>query len=228
MELQTLSATSRDASGKGAARRTRGAGAVPAVLYGQGKEAVCLKLDAKVFQHLIHSHRGSHAVVQLDVTDNPEWSSPALVKSLQYHPLRGDIVHADFLRIRLDERIETSVPVTLQGQAKGIIEGGVVDHQLREVEVECMALEVPEELFVDVTGLSIGDSLHVRDLQVPPNVAFLTDPDRVVVSVFLPRVVKAATEGEEAAVPVEGAEAAESAEPEVVGRRKEKEKEEEE
>jgi large subunit ribosomal protein L25 len=126
------------------------------------------------------------------------------------------------MRIRLDERIETVVPIRLVGQAPGVIEGGVIDHQLREIEVECLALEVPEEIVVDVSGLALGDAIHVRELNIPENVTVLSDADRPVVAVHVPRAVKEA-EAVEGAAEGEGA-----AEPEVISKEKaEKEKEKE-
>lgn len=223
MELQTLGATVRENAGKGAASRVRADGAVPAVLYGGDKIPVNIQLNSREFEYLLHHHRGSQAVVQLNIGDKPDLSGPALLKAVQHHPVKGQAIHADFLRIRLDERITTTVPITIKGQARGLMDGGVLDHQLREVEVECLALEVPEELAIDVTPLGIGDSFHVSDLAAPAGVDILTDPERPIAAVFLPRVAKTAEE--------EAAEAAaattEPATPEVIGRKKEKEEEEE-
>ena len=100
-------------------------------------------------------------------------------------------MHADFLRIRLDERIQTTVSVVLTGQAEGVTLGGVLDHQLREVEVECLALDVPEEFALDITSLQVGDSLHVSDITAVENVTILTDPARAVAAILAPRVVEA-------------------------------------
>ena len=199
MELHTLNAKMRQPNGKGPARRIRRTGDVPVVLYGGDKDTVALVLNRKEFEKILHGKGGEHAVVQLVVEDKQEWSSPALVKDVQHHPVRGEIIHADFLRIRLDERITTFVPIVLRGQAKGVVEGGVLDHQLRELEVECLALEVPDEIVVDVTELSMGDSVHVSDIQPPPNVTIVTEPDRTVVAVHTPRIVKEAAAAAETA-----------------------------
>lgn len=212
MELQTLMAATRDQRGKGAAGRERKAGRVPGVLYGGGSDAVSIKLDAREFERLVHAG-GEHAIVQLNVEDQPGLSSPAMLKSVHHHPVRGNIVHADFLRIRLDERITTVVPLELVGHAKGVVEGGVIDFQLREVEVECLALEVPEKIVVDTSELGMGDSIHVEQLQAPKNVTIVTDPARSVVAVHAPRVMKTpeeeAAEAEAAAAEAQAAEGAE-------------------
>lgn len=207
MELQTLKAATRAERGKGAAGRDRKAGQIPGVLYGGGGDAVSLKLDAKEFDRLVHSG-GEHAIVQLEVEDAPKLSSPAMLKSVDHHPVRGDILHADFLRIRLDERITTLVSLELVGRCKGVVEGGVLDFQLREVEVECLALEVPEKIEVDTSELGIGDSLHVEQITAPPNVTIVTDPTRSIVAVHAPRVVKSAAEEAEEAEAAAVAEAA--------------------
>ncbi len=216
MELQTLNVATRPASGKEKARKVRKAGAVPAVLYGGGQDPVSLIVNLRTFETLIHRARGGkHAIVQLDVDDNVALNTPALIKAVQYHPLRGAPTHVDFLRIRLDEKIVTLVPVRLVGQAPGLVDGGVLDLQMREIEVECLALNVPDEVVVDVSGLHINDSIHVSALQVPPDVAIMSDPERQVVAVHPPRVVKEVVEA------AAGAEA-EGATPETITDRKDK------
>lgn len=220
MDVTTLKAKMRPTSGKGSARRLRAAGIVPGVLYGGDRGPVRICLDQHDFGLLIHhGHSGRHAILQLEIEDQPELNTPALVKEVQHHPLRDTIIHADLLRIHLDERIQTVVPVELTGQPPGVVEGGILDRQLREIEVECFALDVPEAFVVDVSELHIGESLHVSDLAVPENATILTDPERALVAVLAPRLVveeEAAEEGEEGE---EGE--AEAAEPEVIGEKKE-------
>lgn len=229
MELHKLAVSPRnEGTGKGASHRLRQSGQVPLVLYGGDKDTVSLQVDAKEFSHLVHGRGGEHAIVQLECEDQPDINSPAMLKAVQHHPVRGDVLHADFLRIRLDERIHTVVPIVLTGQAKGVVEGGVLDHQLRDLEVECLALEVPEQISADISGVAIGESIHVSDLQVPANVTVLTEPERAVATVLAPRVVEEAeAEGEEEAIegeegkPAEGEEGKESGE--TSGKKEEKE-----
>lgn len=213
MELQTLKASTRETTGSANARRMRRSGNVPAVLYGGGGEPVDLYLETRAFTRLFHGKRGEHAVLQLDFAENPGLSGPALLKEVQHHPVRGDIIHADFQRISLDERISTSVTLVVTGRAVGVAEGGVLDQLLREVEIECTALDVPDAIEVDVSGLGMGDTLRVSDLTAPPNVTIVTDPERAVVAVHAPKLVaeEAAPEGEEAP------------EPEVIGKKSEEE-----
>lgn len=190
MDLRTLKVSTRDDVGKGALGRIRRSGEVPLVLYGSDKAPITLKVEMRDFVHLVHGRGGEHAIVQLEVENQPELSGLALLKDVQHHPVRGHVIHADFLRIRLDQRITTLVPVVLTGHAKGVVEGGVLDHQLRELEVECFALEVPTGIPADVSELGLGDSLHVAQLVAPNNVRIVTEPDRTVVAVHVPRVVK--------------------------------------
>lgn len=225
MELQTLKAKTRATSGKGEANKLRHAGILPGVLYGGGQPPVSLNLDRHQFDMLVqHSRSGEHAIIKLEIEDNAELNTPALLKAVQHHPVRREVLHADFLRIRLDERITTMVPIRLAGQAPGIAEGGVIDQPLREMEVECLALEVPDEIVVDISGMHMGDSIHVEHVAPLPNVTFVTDPDRPIVAIHAPRAVKEeapAAEGEAA----EG-EAA-PAEPEVITERKDRDKDKE-
>lgn len=199
MELQTITAEMRKTDGKGAAGRTRREGNVPAVLYGGEGDPVSLKLNGRDFAAFMASITGEMAVVQLDVQDNPEVNSPALLKSLQWHPTKHEVTHVDFVRIRLDERIVSTVQLELTGRPKGVVEeGGVLDQLLREVEIECLALDIPEVLEVDVTELALGDTIHVSAIQVPENVTLLTDPEYAVASVAIPRMPEEEeAEGEE-------------------------------
>lgn len=206
MELLNLKAQPRVARGKGGARQTRRAGRVPAVLYGGDGGPLSLSIDGRAFLRVLHGELGEHAVVQLEIEGQPELNSPAIVKQVQHDPVYGHVLHADLFRIRLDQKIKTMVPIHLEGRAKGILEGGVLDHQLREIEVECPPLEVPKYIIVNIETLEIGHSLHVSDIVAPDNVVILTPSDRPVVAIHAPRV-QAATpaEGEAAAAaPVEG------------------------
>lgn len=229
MELQNLKVRRREAVGKGPARRTRASGDVPGVLYGGDGEPVKLSIDIRDFIHLVHGAQGEHAILQLEVEDAPDLSGPAMLKEVQHDPIRGDILHADLLRIDLKQKIHTVVPVRLEGHAIGVVEGGVLDHQCREIEVECLPMDVPEYIGIDIRGLSIGDSFHVADLHIPANVDLLTSTERAVVAVLAPRVIAEPTPAEEEAALAEG-EAAEGEEggekEEGEGGKKEEEKDE--
>lgn len=207
MELQTLDTKVRTSRKKGAARKERAAGRIPGVVYGEGHDAVSISLDGREFIRLLHAAGGEHAVVELKMDNAPDKGGPAMLREIQHHPLRGDVLHVDFQRIRLDRKITTFVPVHLEGKAKGLTEGGVLDYQLREVEVECLPANVPGYLELDISDLEIGDSAHVADLKAPNNATIVTEPDRAVVTMLAPRVTVEEEEAEEEM----------PAEPEVVG-----------
>ncbi len=204
MQLQSLKVATRESGAKGKARQERRDGNVPGVLYGGDGEPVTLTINAREFVKLIQTG-GSHAIVQIEVSNDAKSNSPALLKDVQYHPIRGHVIHADFQRIRLDERITTLVPLHFVGHCKGLVEGGVLDYQIRELEVECLALEVPEKIDVDITELTIGDHLYVSNVKVPDGIDVVTATDRSVVACHAPRAIKEETTVAEAAPGEEGA-----------------------
>ncbi len=202
MELKSLKANTRTTGTKGAAHGVRRAGDIPGVLYGQGGEAISLSVPGRDLDRVLHGGGGAHAILQIEFEDVPGSNSPAIVKAIQRHPLKGSVLHADFMRIRLDESIQTSVKIELTGQPKGALEGGILEHQLRELEIECLALEVPNSIVVDVTGMAVGDVLHVADVVPPAGVVILTDGDQPIASLSLAR---AAVEQADAAAAPEAA-----------------------
>lgn len=209
MELQDLSVMARTPKNKGATRRTRVEGRIPGVIYGGREEPAAVMMDQRSFMQLLQGRYGEHAVLKVSVEGRPELDTTAILKSIQHHPVSGAVQHVDFLRIRLDEVIQTSVPVEAVGQSHGVVEGGVLDHILREIEVECLALDVPEKFVVDISGLGIGDNVTVAQIATLENVKILTDLEASVFAVHAPRVVEEAAAAE---VEEEGA-----AEPELVG-----------
>lgn len=197
MELQTLKVNTRTGTGKGPARQSRMIGVIPAVVYGLDADPVSIAVDRRAFETAIaHSGHGEHAVLKLDFEDQPALSCPVMIKDVQHHPVKSTIVHADFMRINLSAKIQVLVPIALTGRCKGITDGGVPDHQLHEIEVECLATAVPETIELDYSELGVGESLHVRDVKAPEGVAIVTDPDRTVIAIHPPRVAKTAEAGE--------------------------------
>ncbi len=213
MELQSLKVNTRSATGKGAARQARRDGNVPGILYGLSADPVQLTINAREFEILLQGEQGEHAMLQLEFEDKPELNGPAMIKDVQHHPVRDNATHTDLLRIDLTKRIHTVVSVRLEGHARGVVEGGVIDHQTREVEILCLPMEVPDAFVLNIENMDIGDNVHVRDLVIPDNIELLTNGDRALAAVHAPRVVVedvVVVEGEE---PLEG-EAAEGAEAE--------------
>jgi large subunit ribosomal protein L25 len=206
----------RQDTGKGAARAGRRSGRVPGVLYGHGEESVVVSVDALELNRLIQSISIENTIVDLTVKGekNP---LKVLIREVQRHPYRDDLLHIDFFHIAMDEMIHVDVPVLLVGLPIGVKDkGGVIDHQLREIEINCLPANIPEKIEIDISELDIGNSVHVGDLELPA-LEILTDPDRSIVAVLAPTVI---------VEPEEEEEEEELLEPELVGKESEAEEEE--
>ncbi|HJR53654.1 MAG TPA: 50S ribosomal protein L25/general stress protein Ctc [Gemmatimonadota bacterium] len=210
----TITAHSRESRGKGAARQTRREGRIPGVLYGHGEDSVPLSVDANELHRLVHTISIENTIVDLDLGSGEPYK--VLIRELQRHPFRDEFVHIDFFHVAMDEQIQVEVPIVLLGTPTGVKnKGGVLDHQLRELEVFCLPGNIPEKIELEVSHLDIGDSIHVSDIELP-DVEILTELDRSVVAVLAPTVIEVEEAAEEA-----------PAEPEVIGRGREAEEEEE-
>jgi large subunit ribosomal protein L25 len=209
-----LTAERREDHGKGVARKLRAAGRVPAVLYGHGQETQALSVDAHDMFKVLHTSAGANVLVDLKVDKDEHLVLP---REIQRNHIKGTIVHVDFLVVSRTETIQVNVEIVDVGEAPGVKQGGVVDHHLREVLVECFPQDVPEHLEADVSGLDLNDVLHVSDLVAPQGVAILTNPEETVLAVIVPAVLKTEADltiaGEEPAVDEEP-EAAEGEAPE--------------
>ncbi|HOA72709.1 MAG TPA: 50S ribosomal protein L25 [Phycisphaerae bacterium] len=205
MEIAKLRADNRQAAGSRAARRLRKAGKLPGILYGHQQAPQPVVVDAHDLNLLLE--HGAH-LVELDLDGSTQ---AALIKDVQYAHLGTEPVHVDFVRVARDERVTVSVPLEFKGTPVGVNEGGVLEHDMVDIEIECLATEIPDSIRVMITDLRLGQSLHVRDLQLPPNVTAVSPPEAIVCSV---RTKKAEVEAPEA-------EGEEAAEPEIITRKKE-------
>jgi large subunit ribosomal protein L25 len=182
MELK-LVAERREGTGKGVARKLRAAGRVPAIVYGRGMEPIPVSVDAKELYHVLH--RGG-ANVLLDLVVDGK-SHLALPREVQRDHIHNRFVHVDFLAVSRTERITVSVPIQVVGESVGVKAGGVLEHHLWEVEVECLPGDVPETIPVDVSALAVGDSLRVGDLVAPEGAEIVSSPDELVLAVVPPQ-----------------------------------------
>jgi len=214
-EMIQLEAQPRQEIGSRASRRLRRQGLVPVVLYGHGEETVSLTVSAPEIDHVL---REGARMVEIKWDGNDE---TALIKEIQYDTFETQVLHMDLARVAMDEAITVSVEIEVRGNAPGVKEGGMVDHVMREVEVECLATDIPEKLQVDVSELDIGDSVRLADGGVPNGVTLLGDMEAAVVVVHPPLK----EEEEEEAEAEEEAEG--PAEPEVITESKREETEEE-
>lgn len=209
-EQLTVAVQRRTATGTRPVRRLRREGLVPGVVYGRGTEPVAITVPARELLKLLHAKAGEHALITLRLDDGKPSEKPALVQAIQHDPVDGRVVHVDFHTIALTERLRVRVPVVLKGEPVGVKQdGGILEHFLREIEVECLPTEIPAHVEFDVSALKIGDTVHVRDLVAPKNAKITSDAEGVIASVQTPKVEKP----EEAAAAV--------TEPEVLREKKE-------
>jgi large subunit ribosomal protein L25 len=212
MATVSFNATARDAVGKGAARTLRSKGEIPAVIYGHGREPQPLSLNARDLDKMLGHIQAESTVIEVTFGST---TSKTLIREIQRHPIRRQILHVDFQALVAGEKVTVNIPIVLQGIPEGVrLGGGVLDQTLREVEIEVDPSNIPDHIEYDVTNLVIGDSVHVSDLKVPEGVEVLDDPETSVAVVAAPRAVIEETAAVEA---VEGAEGV-AAEPEVIGK----------
>ncbi len=214
-QVIALSAEPRSASGKGGARQTRRDHKVPAVIYGHGRPTQPLTVDALALEKALTGVEPASTVIELTLDGK---STKVLIREIQRHAIRPDIIHVDFYEIRGGEKVRLKIPVHLVGTPDGVRNaGGVLDQVMREVEIEVLPEHIPERVELDVTPLAIGHSRHVRDLQIP-NATILSGADLTIATVVPPRA-------EEVAAPTPET-AAEVAEPELIRKPREEEGEE--
>jgi large subunit ribosomal protein L25 len=200
----SVSVQQRTSLGSRANKRLRDSGFIPGVIYGHKEAVVPVTLPKKeVVGHLSH---GAH-LFDLAIDGKSE---KVLVKEVQYDHLGMEVLHVDFARVSLDEKVEVTVPLELKGEPKGEAEGGVLQQIISELEVECVVTEIPDKIVHNVSEMALNDVVHIKDLKLPPGVRVLQDEDLIVAT------VKEIAE-EEAAPAAEG----ETAEPEVIGRKPE-------
>ena len=186
-----LTATIRENTGSKAAAKERQQGRIPAIVYGHKKEPVAISLDAhNLTEGLHHGHR------LMDVKIGRK-TQKVLVKDLQYDYLGRDIIHADLIRIDITETIKITVPIELKGTAKGAQEGGVITEHTDHLGIECLAANIPESIVVTVTDMDVGDTMHARDVELPPGAKLSSSPDILLITCSLVAAAKSAEELEE-------------------------------
>lgn len=203
MEQINLRGYTGRAHGSRESRRIRSEGAVPAIVYGHGLEAVPVAVDRRELYAALHTEAGLNALINLQVNGD-EYLTVA--REVQRHPVRGDIIHLDFIRISLDEAIEAEVPVEFVGIPVGVREGkGIVETPSASVMVSALPTNIPSHVTLDITNLKVGDSLRVSDLPVFEGVTYVSDSEHLLVMVTMPAAVVAEVPAE---APAEGEEAA--------------------
>ena len=223
MEKVYLDCLLREKIGKSGVSSLRKNGFVPAVVYGQGKKTLSIKLNRSQLLKFIHVHHGIESmIISLRITGEDKNKAfkeekSVLIKEIQTHPVHENILHVDFNQISLTKAIEIKIPIEAKGEAQGVKqEGGILTHILWELEIECLPTHIPDKVEVDVTNMKIGDTVHVKDLTIPEGVKLLTDKEAIVFTLMSPMKEEIVEE-----VSAEGA----AAEPEVIKEKKEKKEE---
>ena len=174
----SLQASRRIETGKGVARRLRRAGRIPAIVYGKDMDPIPLSLDEQEAVNLFQSIPVANTVLQLDI--GGEETLRTLVREIQTHPFRPDIIHVDFMRLRQGVAVELSVPITLSGTPEGTRAGGRLDISVHEAHVRCTPARIPESIGADISALDIGESLRLGDIVLPDDVELVSSPDTLV------------------------------------------------
>lgn len=215
MATVDLQAEFRSVVGKEGAKKLRQVKRIPAVVYGGPRGPIPLVVNPLELLAVLEA--GENVLINLSMTggETPQ-TSVVILKDLQRHPVKGSPLHADFQEISMERKIRVEVPLLLSGEPTGVKDkGGILEHALRQLSVECLPLSIPDRIVLDVTALDIGDTLHVRDVTVAEGVRILDDGARVVASVLAPKAEEVA----------EVAEEEKPAEPEVVGKKEKEEAE---
>jgi large subunit ribosomal protein L25 len=181
MELVKVVATARKTQGKSEAKRLRATGQIPAVAYGKGEAAVALAVSPKEIVGVLGRPLGRNSPIELSVEGGEKLT--VLLRDFQYHPLSRDLLHADFLKINLDQPVDVDVPLELTGKAKGVVDGGVLRQVYRKLPLRCLPKDIPVKLEHDMTLIEIDQSVLVSELAIPAGVTVLLPPDQTVAAV---------------------------------------------
>lgn len=218
MEKIILNAEVRSSTGKAAAKSLRRKDVIPAVVYKGGKEAIKLQLAVGALNEILHTKAGENVIVTLKIADgaNKTKDKTVLIKEIQREPIRGLILHVDFSEISLTETLKVNVPLAVRGEPVGVkADGGILEHVMWELQVECLPTAIPEKIDVDVSAMKIGDAIYVKNITAPEGVKLITDPELIALIVKPPKVE----------VPKEEAAAEGAVEPELIRKKKEAEEE---
>lgn len=183
MEQKTLNIELRTKTGKGICRQLRIDGKLPGVVYGKGIESIPVSIDQRELMKTISGEGGRNALITLSGGDSLN-GSVVIVADLLLHALKGTPRHVDLHKVNMDEKVRVEIKIKLKGTAKGVKDGGLLDFVKHEVEIECLPSQIPDHIDLDVSGLTIGHSIHIAELQLPAGLRILDDPKISIVSVL--------------------------------------------
>jgi large subunit ribosomal protein L25 len=226
-EQEILKATARTATGKGVARRLRGKEMLPAVVYGHKTAAIPLAIKLKNLQNLLGSGKSERKIFLLSIEGNGEPAEKTvMIKEIQVDPVNRCFLHVDFFEVAMDEEVTLSLPIRLTGTPAGVLVGGVLQQVKRELSIRCLPSQIPDSLEADVSSLAIGDSVHLKDMQLPPGIKIFDDLNTTIATMLAPTIEKEVAK--EAAPEAEAAGAAKATEEKKSAEEKEKKPEKEE
>lgn len=203
----TLNAENRSDSGKGFARKLRASGRIPAVVYGQGGEALPVSIDAHETDLLLHRISIDNTIVDIEVPGEKDKIS-TLIREVQVHPFKPNILHIDFYRIEVGVELDVDVPLHLEGTPAGVkLEGGILQQIVHDISVRCIPSLIPDSISHDISAMVIGDVLHASELTIPEGVTLMIDDERTICLVDAPRVAAATDDAEDEDGAVEGEDA---------------------
>jgi large subunit ribosomal protein L25 len=198
MDTMQLNSEIRDQTGKGAARRLRSAGKLPAILYGAKTDPIMLAMDSSELKKTLKGRAAENIIFDLTINGGKKsQSKKVMIKEIQRDPVKRDYLHVDLFEISMAKELEVDIPLDLLNTPIGVEQGGILQHIRREVKAACLPQDLVDKIEVDVSGLDIGQSLHVRDISFPPGLRSLEDEDLTVVTVVAPTVTPEVEEEEE-------------------------------
>tara|TARA_B100000927_G_C16469242_1_gene470878 strand:+ start:610 stop:1248 length:639 start_codon:yes stop_codon:yes gene_type:complete len=212
--MSKLIVKKRNNQGTSSSRRMRSDGLLPGIIYGSDKESDIVEMNLNQVEKILKNHSSDSVLIEVDLED--EGSVRVLLKEVQYHPVTSSILHVDLQRVVAGKPIQVDVAIELNGEPEGVKSGGIIDHKIHSLSVECLPKDMIESIPVDITNLEIGDSLTVSDITVTSKIKILTDENSQVISINAPKVIDSGDEETEEADET-------SAEPEVITEKNEEE-----
>lgn len=188
-----LEAWEREEKGTRGVKRLRSSAFIPAVVYGHGKKTQALKVKSGQLSKHLQEHGKENVIIDLQMMRDSKSSASkhVLVKNIQYDPLKGNPIHIDFYEVSLTETINVRVPLAAKGEAIGVKQdGGMLEHHLWELNIACLATDIPKQIEYDITNLKLGDVVHIKDLNIPSNLKVLHTPETIVFSIVMPKKEK--------------------------------------
>lgn len=220
MSSKVINVKKRIVEGSSSSRRLRSEGILPGVLYGSD-DVVPVEMDLHIVEKLLNQHSSDTLLVDISLDGKDSFS--VLMKEVQHHPVTSALLHVDLQRVVANKPIQVDVAVELKGEPEGVRAGGLLDHVMHNISIQCLPADLVESIEVDISELDIGDSVYVSDLSVSSKLTIITDSESMVAAVNAPNVE--AEESEESSEELSENDSEEASEPEVIGEEKEEEKE---